>query len=149
MCTLICSFIFTLATESSVVSFNDNAGHDIRNQVWKDNSPQQEVDNNVQSIDYNTGQSMEEENKEANSQQALNPITEGTIGSNIDNTKGSNTESTYAELSHSHLPGHTDLAVNCHDQEYGEIGGSIINVCSTLINQSIIFGDNLLLYFMT
>ena len=108
----------------------------------EDNSPQQEVYNNVQSIDYNTGQSMEEEIKEANSQQALNPITEGTIGSNINNKMGSNTESAYAELSHSHLPGHTDVTVNCHDHEYREIGGSINNVCSTLINQSIIFSDN-------
>ena len=131
----VCSFIFILATGSSVVLINDIAGHSTGNQVWEDNSPQHEVNNGVQSIDYNTGQSMEEENKEANSQQTLNPITEGTIGSNTDNTKGSNTESAYAELSHSHLPGHTDLAVNCHDHEYGEIGGSINNVCSTLINQ--------------
>ena len=124
---MICSFIFTLATVSSVVSFNDIAGPDIGNQVMEDSFPQQEVDN-VQSIDYNTGQSMEEGNKEANSQQVLNPITEGSIGSNTDNTKGSNTESAYTELSHSHLPGHTDVAVNCHDLEYGEIGGSINNV---------------------
>ena len=136
MCVLMYSFIFILATGSSVVSFNNIAGHEIVNQVWEDNS--------IQSMDYNTGQSMEEENKEANSQQALNPITEGIIGSNTDDTKGSNTESAYAELSHSHLPGHTDVAVNCHDHEYGEIGGSINNVCSTLINQSI--GD-VIIYF--
>ena len=133
MCVLICSFIFILATVSSVVLINDIAGHHIVNQVWEYNSPQQEVNNNAQSIDYNTGHSMEEENKEANSQQALNPITEGTIGSNTDNKLGSNIESAYAELSHSHR--HTDVAVNCHDHEYGEVGGSINNVCSTLINQ--------------
>ena len=141
MYALICSFIYSLATWSSVVLFNDIAGHDIVNLVWEDNSPQQEVDNGIQNIDYNTGQSMEEENKEANSQQALNPITEGTIGFNTDDTMGSNTESAYAKLSHSHLPGHTDVAVNCHDHEYGEIGGSKNNVCSTLINQSVIFSD--------
>ena len=102
-----------------------------------DNSPQ-EVDNNVQSMDYSTGQSMEEENKEVNSQQALNLIIEGTMNSNTNDTKSSNTESYYAELSHSHLPGHTDVAVNCHDLEYGEIGGSTNNVFSTLFNQSIL-----------
>ena len=112
----------------SIVLFNDIAGHDIGNQVMGDNSPPQEVDNNVQS---NTGWSMEEKNEEVNSQQTLKPITEGTIGSN--------TESNYAELSHSHLPGHTDL-----DQEHGEIGRSINNVCSTLINQSVIFSDNII-----
>ena len=131
MCALIYSFVFTLATWSSVVSFNDIAGHDMVNLIWEGNSPQQEVDNSVQSIDYNTGQSLEEENKEANSQQALNYITEGTISSNTNNTKGSYTESAYAELSHSHLSGRTDLAVNSHDLEYGEIGGFINNVCST------------------
>ena len=97
MCVLICSFIFTLATGSSVVSFNDIVGHDIVSQVMEDNSPKQEVGNNVKSID---GQSMEEENKEAYSQQVLNPITEGTIGSNTDDTIGCNSESYYVELSH-------------------------------------------------
>ena len=129
-------FIFTLATGSSVVLFNDITGHDIGNQVLMDHSPQQEVDNNVQSMDYNTGQSMEKKNKETNSQQALNFITEGI---NTDDTMSYNNESHYAELNHSHLPGHTDVPVNCHDQEYGEIGGSINNVCS--INQ--LFGDNI------
>ena len=73
--------------------------------------------------------------KEANSQQALNPITEGTFCYNTDDTMDSN-NSYYAKSSHSHLPGRTDLSlsVNCHDQEYGEVGGSINNVCSTLIN---------------
>ena len=109
------------------------------NRVWENNSPPQ---NNVQSMDYNTGQSMWKENKETNGQQALNPITESTIGSNTDDNTMFNNASAYAELSHSHLPGHTAVAVNCHDHEYGEIGGSINNVCSTLINQSIIFSDN-------
>ena len=98
MCTLICSFIFTLATVSSVVSFNDIAGHDIVNLVWENNSHQQEVDNNGHNMDCNTGQSMEEENKEANSQQALDFISEGTIGSNADYVMGSSNESYYAEF---------------------------------------------------
>ena len=66
----------------------------------------------------------------------LNLITGNT---KTDDTMASNNERHYAELGHSHLPGHTsDLNVNCHDSEYGEMGGSINNVCSTLINQSII-----------
>ena len=132
-------------------------------QAWDNESHQQQVDNTKQSIDYNTGQAME------NNQQAVNSmVTEGVIncknedavGSNIEGTLGSNTEdalgfnnedilgsntdgpidsktvlveSAYAELSHSHLPGHADLAVSCHDHKYGEIGGSINNVCYPII----------------
>ena len=110
-------------------------------QTRDDESHQQQVDNANQSIDCNTGQAME------NNQQAVGSmITEGVIncknedavgsedivGFNTDGTIDSNTvlvESAYAELSHSHLPGHTDVAVNCHDHKYGEIGGSINNVC--------------------
>ena len=78
----------------------------------------------------------------SNTEDALGFNAEDIVGSNTDGTIDSNTvlvENEYAELSHSHLPGHTDVAVNCHDHEYGEIGGSINNVCSTLINQSVIF----------
>ena len=55
---------------------------------------QQEVDNDVQSMDCNTGQSKKERKKEANSQQSLNLIIENTVGSNTVGAVGSSTEGT-------------------------------------------------------
>ena len=73
---------------SSFVLINDIiTGHDIVNRAWVD---QQEVDNDIQSMECNT---VVEKNNEVNKQQALNPITESTMCSNTLNPVNSNTDS--------------------------------------------------------